>query len=183
MSQIRFNITFTPPPYDDPEWLDIPEQVRESAKIEQPFVFPSLKATCTTLLGDILNRAVPAWDDASYVQDIEQHGGIEAVADNLLTFIRPEIMGLQGKVVTPEVLESVRQRFQPSSGPQVKHYATNNALPADFRVNSFVDVLMGKPLSRLLIHPDGTFGIESRITPGLEHFRGGRYTDGSLENQ
>ncbi|KAJ5753373.1 uncharacterized protein N7511_007526 [Penicillium nucicola] len=68
-----------PPAHHDPEWFKIPQDIRD----------------------------VP-WNDAPYVQEIHVRGGIEAVADTLLGFVRPEILQLQGHPICRETLDEVR---------------------------------------------------------------------------
>jgi hypothetical protein len=77
--------------------------------LEEPFVFPSLRETCSTLLRDILDKTLPGWNERSYSQDIQIRGGIGVVTDDLLSYIRPEILQLQGRLIRTETLEEVRK--------------------------------------------------------------------------
>lgn len=62
---------------------------------------------CVSTLEDIMAGRVSAATIFPYREEILAHGGVQAVAKDLVTYILPEIKRLQGKTVTRQTLDTI----------------------------------------------------------------------------
>ncbi|KAL7791833.1 hypothetical protein V8C43DRAFT_306084 [Trichoderma afarasin] len=117
------------PKHDDEKWLALPEEVRvvslpdplillyqmltlvkKSTTIHHPFILSDLKAVALRLLDDILGNRLIGAQSPPYQAAIEAHGSANAVVDMLFATIRPEIIELQGKIVSTATLTCIKSR-------------------------------------------------------------------------
>lgn len=72
------------------------------------FKFPDLTALGMSVLRDVQAGRLIGSTTLPYSKAIESHGGMEEVIRDCLSMVRPEIMDLQGKLVTRSKLDSIR---------------------------------------------------------------------------
>ncbi|OJJ52653.1 hypothetical protein ASPSYDRAFT_51789 [Aspergillus sydowii CBS 593.65] len=94
----------------------------------------------------------------------------------------PQCYATRATDVDPASRMAFQLRFQPFKGPEVKRYATHDALTSIYRANTLVDILLGIPIEDIARKPRRYiyFWGESRIPAGLERFMGGSYTEGTI---
>lgn len=61
------------------------------------------------MLVDILNDSIEGSKELAYDAEVEDHGGVEAVAKHLCSLVSPEVKCLSGREVTTQMLQEVRQ--------------------------------------------------------------------------
>lgn len=114
------------PKDDDEKWLALPEEVRvvslpillyqmltlvkKSTTIHHPFILSDLKAVALRLLDDVVGNRLIGAQSLPYQAAIEAHGSANAVVDMLFAAIRPEIIELQGKIVSTAALTCIKLR-------------------------------------------------------------------------
>lgn len=117
------------PKHDDDKWLALPEEVRvvslpyplillyqmltlvkKSTTVHHPFILSDLKAVALRLLDDIVGNRLIGAQSLPYQAAIEAHGSANAVVDMLFAAIRPEIIELQGKIVSTAALTCIKLR-------------------------------------------------------------------------
>lgn len=98
------------PKHDDDKWLALPEEVRVSTTVHHPFILSDLKAVALRLLDDIVGNRLIGAQSLPYQAAIEAHGSANAVVDMLFAAIRPEIIELQGKIVSTAALTCIKLR-------------------------------------------------------------------------
>ncbi|KAI4593066.1 hypothetical protein KJ359_010153 [Pestalotiopsis sp. 9143b] len=103
----HLNIQVQPPRHDDELWLNLPEEVRNDVLACEAIQFPDLRALCKKTLDDIAQKRIPGSDSLPYHEFIESHGGPNAVSDDLVSLVRPEIKGLQGRKVDRAAFDSI----------------------------------------------------------------------------
>ncbi|KAL6794501.1 hypothetical protein J3E68DRAFT_376602 [Trichoderma sp. SZMC 28012] len=75
-----------------------------------PFILSDLKAVALRLLDDILGNCLIGAQSLPCQAAIEAHGSANAVVDMLFATIRPEIIELQGKIVSTATLTCIKLR-------------------------------------------------------------------------
>ncbi|KAK1763475.1 hypothetical protein QBC33DRAFT_622894 [Phialemonium atrogriseum] len=94
--------------HDDGEWQALPEDIRVSVYKQPPITFPDLKDLTIRILTAVVDGKLPGSRSFPYREEIQAHGGVDLVADDLLRLMRPEVKDLQGQRVTREALDSIR---------------------------------------------------------------------------
>ncbi|KAF3060598.1 hypothetical protein CFAM422_011083, partial [Trichoderma lentiforme] len=84
--------------------------VKKNTTIHHPFILSDLKAVALRLLDDILGNRLIGAQSLPYQAAIEAHRSANAVVDMLFATIRPEIIELQGKIVSTAALTCTKSR-------------------------------------------------------------------------
>ncbi|KAJ5715261.1 uncharacterized protein N7483_012442 [Penicillium malachiteum] len=79
-----------------------------SVQLQPSLIFPRLKPLLLEMLRDIGDDLLPKSRNMDYPGYIEAHGKSEAVAEELLRSVVPEIVKLEGQEVTMEILRNIQ---------------------------------------------------------------------------
>ncbi|KAH8821080.1 hypothetical protein F5884DRAFT_867049 [Xylogone sp. PMI_703] len=93
-------VTLKIPPHDALEWLGL--------ALELPIIFPHLENVSISILEAIIRGELPG--SSAYHDAIFQHGGVVAVSQELLKHRDEHILPLQGRSITPGVLNTVKEK-------------------------------------------------------------------------
>ena len=73
-------------------------------------VFPQLEPMLIELLHDIHQKVLPESEDMAYADEIPARGGVQKLATELLGYVTPEILDLQGRPITRDALQKIMRR-------------------------------------------------------------------------
>jgi hypothetical protein len=84
-------------------------------KVFETFTFPDLDGLSKQMLVDIMNDLIEGSNELAYDAEIQEHGGVEAVAKHLCDLVSPEVKCLFGRKVTTQMLQEVRKEQMTAS--------------------------------------------------------------------
>jgi hypothetical protein len=100
------NITVTPSAHNSQAWLDIPQEIREDVTLQPLLLFPDLTSLCHQVIMEIRTKRLLGTTGSSTFT-LERYSGDTGFANHLVSFVRPEIKNLEGKLVTRKHLDEI----------------------------------------------------------------------------
>jgi hypothetical protein len=137
-------------------------------EVFETFTFPDLDGLSQQMLVDIMNDLIEGSNELPYDAEVQDHGGVEAVAKHLFKLVSPEVKCLSGREVTTQMLQEVRKEQMTISWKGAGGYLD---FVTDDRKNNWLRFYVGQfndPVRRILRQHSESILKGSRTS--LHHF-------------